>query len=95
MNSQNKNCALSYLTSDLNDYKSYVEDNKKIMKLIDDTIEEYREQYKNKLDVLYKNPVVKALKNFKKFLLLNQDAKVINGYKAKERKTIVNDRLGF
>ena len=92
LNSQNKNCALSYLTSDLNDYKSYVEDNKKIMKLIDDTIEEYREQYKNKLDVLYKNPVVKALKNFKKFLLLNQDAKVINGYKAKEPNDEIKEK---
>ena len=92
LNNQNKNCALSYLTSDLNDYKSYVEDNKKILKLIDDTIEEYREQYKNKLDILYKNPVVKALKNFKKFLLLNQDAKVINGYKVNEPNNEIKEK---
>lgn len=92
LNNQNKNSALSYLTCDLNDYKSYVEDNKKILKLIDDTIEEYREQYKNKLDILNKNPVVKALKNFKKFLLLNQEAKVINGYKINEPSNEIKEK---
>ena len=100
MNNEPKKIGLSYLTGDLNEYKAYNEDNKIILKIIDDTIETYREQYKNKLDILYKNPIVKAIINFKKFLLLNRDIKTINGYKLnepceeiKEKNTLVNDNI--
>ena len=75
---------LSYLTIDLNDYKLCREDHKEILKLIDDTIEKYREQYKNKLSILYNNPIVKAIANFKKFLLLNKDVRIVNGFKISE-----------
>lgn len=79
LNYQDNKAGLSYLTCDLNNYKLFDEDNKFILKLIDNTIQKYREQYKNKLDILYKNPVVKALKKFQKYLLLNKDIKVVNG----------------
>ena len=93
LNNQSNKPALNYLNYDLSDYSSFAEDNKKILKLIDNTIQEYRHQYKNKLDILYKNPVVKALKNFKNFLILNQDIKVINGYKIKEPSEGIKDKL--
>ena len=48
MNNQSNKPALNYLNYDLSDYSSFAEDNKKILKLIDDTIQEYRHQYKNK-----------------------------------------------
>ena len=75
---------LSYLTIDLNDYKLCRKDHKEILKLIDDTIEKYREQYKNKLSILYNNPIVKAIVKFKKFLLLNKDVRIVNGFKLSE-----------
>ena len=76
----------------MNNNKSFIEDNKKILKLIEDTIQKYKRQYKNKLDILYKNPAVKALKSFKNFLLLNKDTKIINGYKLNEQSEEIRDK---
>ena len=92
MNIETKKIGLSYLTGDLNEYKMYNEDNKKILKIIDDTIDTYKEQYKNKLNILYKNPIVKAIINFKKFLLSNKDIKVINGHKLNEPSEEIKDK---
>ena len=92
LNYQNKKPGLSYLNCDLNDYKSMNKDNKNIIKVIDDTIEKYREQYKNKLNILYKNPIVKALVKFKKYLLANKDTKVVNGFKLGEPPEKIKDK---
>ena len=90
---ENDKCALSYITCDLNDNKLSLEDNKKLIRLIDNTILKYREEYKYKLNILYKNPVVKAINKFKNYLLLNQGTNVIDGYKLKETKEEIKDKF--
>ena len=58
---QNENKSLDYLTCDLNKFDSVKEDTDVLMKLIENTIEEYKKIYKYKMNILYKNPVVSAL----------------------------------
>jgi hypothetical protein len=89
---QNNKPGLSFLNCDLNDYKSMNKDHKFIIKLIEDTIDKYREQYKNKLNILYKNPVVKALVQFKKYLLIYKDTKVVNGFKLSEPSEKIKEK---
>ena len=76
---RNENKGLSFLTGDLNEFDSIKHDTKQSLKLIEDTIDNYREEYKLKLNILHKNPNVIALNEFKKKILLNKDSKVING----------------
>ena len=90
---ENDKCALSYITCDLNDNKLSLEDNKKLIKLIDNTILKYKKEYKFKLNILYKNPVVKALKKFKNYLLLNQGTNIIDGYKLNENSEEIKDKF--
>ena len=90
---ENDKCGLSYITCDFNDNKLSLEDNKKLIKLIDNTILKYREEYKYKLNILYKNPVVKALKKFKNYLSLNQGTNVIDGYELKETNKEIKDKF--
>ena len=54
-------------------------DTEKLLKLIEDTFDEYKEKYKYKLDKLYSDPVIKALTKFKKYIINNKDTKTING----------------
>ena len=83
---------IPYLTCDLTDYISSKEDFVKLEKIIDDTIENYKNQYKNKLNILNKNPIVKALKQFKKYLSLNKDTKIVNGYKLSQPPDIIKEK---
>lgn len=75
----NDNKALEYLTCDLNQFDSVKGDTEILLKLIDNTFEEYRKIYKYKLNILHKNPVVKALTQFKNVISLNKEMKIING----------------
>ena len=90
---------MPYLTCDLTDYSSCREDFEKLGKIIDDTIENYKNQYKNKLNILNKNPIVKALKQFKNYLSLNKDTKIVNGYKLSQppdkiiQKKNINEKI--
>ena len=90
---------IPYFTCDLTDCTSTREDYEKLGKIIDDTIENYKIQYKNKLNILNKNPVVKALKQFKKYLSLNKDTKIVNGYKLSQppdeiiEKNLINEKI--
>ena len=90
---ENDKCALSYITCDLSDNKLSLEDNKKLIKLIDNTILKYRKEYKYKLNILYKNPVVKAIKKLKNYLLLNQGTNIIDGYKLNDTKEEIKDKF--
>ena len=76
---KNENKGLSYLTGDLNDYDSLKHDTEQSLKLIKNTLNNFREEYKLKLNIMHKDPNVKALYQFKKNLLLNQNSKMING----------------
>ena len=76
---ENENKGLSYLTCDLNQCDVAKEDSVKIIKIIDDTFEEYKKQYKYQLNTLKTNPVLVALTQFKEVLKRNENMKIING----------------
>ena len=75
----NENIGLSYLTGDLNEYDTIKYDTEHTLKLIDKTLSNFREEYRLKLNMMNKNPNVRALNEFKKKLLLNKNSKIING----------------
>ena len=76
---KNENNGVSYLTSDLNDFDLIKHDTEQSLKLIETTLNDFREEYKLKLNIMHKDPNVKALNQFKKNLLLNKDSTIING----------------
>ena len=76
---KNENNGLSYITGDLNDYDLIKHDTEQSLKLIKNTLNDFREEYKLKLNIMHKNPNVKALNEFKRNLLLNQNSRMING----------------
>lgn len=78
---KNFNKGLSYLTSDLNEFDCMKVDNKKILELIKKTLDTIREKYVLKMKLFYKDPYVKALTQFSKYLLSNKDATIINNRK--------------
>ncbi len=75
----NENKGISYLTSDLNEYDLIKQDTEQSLKLIRNTLDNFRKEYMLKLNLMNKDPNVKALYQFKKNLLLNKDSKIING----------------
>ena len=76
---KNENNGVSYLTSDVNDYDLINYDAEKSLKLIKNTLDDFREQYKLKLNIMHKDPNVKALNQFEKNLILNRNSRTING----------------
>ena len=75
----NENKGLSYLTGDLNEYDTIKYDTEHTLRLIDKTLSNFREEYRLKLNMMHKNPNVRALNEYKKKLLLNKTSKIING----------------
>ena len=75
----NENKGISYLTSDLNEYDLIKHDTELSLKLIKNTLDNFREEYKLKLNIMHKDPNVKALNQFKKNLIQNKDSTIING----------------
>ena len=76
---ENENIGLSYLTGDLNEYDTIKYDTEHTLRLIDKTLSNFREEYRLKLNMMHKNPNVRALNEYKKKLLLNKNSKIING----------------
>ena len=77
------NKGISYLTSPMKFDNSKI-DRDKIIAKIDEFIEEYKLKNKYKLDLLKKDPLVIALRRFRKYLVLNENIKVIHGRKLPE-----------
>lgn len=75
----NENIGLSYLTGDLNEYDTIKYDTEHTLKLIDKTLNNFKEEYRLKLNMMHKNPNVRALNEYKQKLLLNKTSKIING----------------
>jgi hypothetical protein len=72
------NIGLHYLTGQL--MKDETKNNRLgLLKLIDNYFEEYKQINKYKLNLMPKDPVIKALKRFKKLLLENIDINVVHG----------------
>ena len=89
INKNNDNNGLNFLTDDLNEYDSIKNDSEKLLILLEKTFDEFKKNYKYKLNKLYNNPKFKALKIFEKFLKENPNKKIINGRELKSpNKTI-------
>ena len=76
---KNENKGVSYITGYVNDFDLIRRDAEKSLELIRNTLNNFREEYKLKLNIMNKDPNVKALYEFKKKLLLNKNSKCING----------------
>ena len=76
---ENENKGMSYITANINEYDLIKHDAEQSLKLINNNLDNYREEYKLKLNIMHKDPNVKALNEFKKKLLLNKNSKTING----------------
>lgn len=102
---KNENNGVSYLTSDVNDYDLINHDTEQSLKLIKNSLNDFRDQYRLKLNIMHKDPNVRALNQYKKSLLLNKDSRTINGRildeppeKIKKNYKIINSiikRTGF
>ena len=75
---------LSYLTKDLNEYSISNKDKEKLLDLVDKNIDELKEDYKIKLNAIYKNPNYIALNQFKKKILLTKKQEQENNNKLNE-----------
>jgi hypothetical protein len=90
--SSSTNQGISYLTSPLKfDYSKI--DRDKIIVKIDDFIEEYKIKNKYKLDLLKKDPLVVALRRFRKFLVLNENTSVIHGRKLPQPTQYITNKF--
>lgn len=76
---KNDNKGLSFLTEDLNKIDSIKHDTEWSQKLLENSMNIFREICNLKLNIVYKNPNVWALIQFKKNLLLSKNSKAING----------------
>jgi len=85
------NQGISYFTSPLKFDNSKI-DRDKIIAKIDEFIEEYKLKIKYKLDILKKDPLIIALRRFRKYLELNEDIKVIHGRKLPEPSSYINNK---
>ena len=86
------NIGLSYLTSPLKiDYSKI--DRDKIIGKIDEFIEEYKLKNKYKLDILKKDPLIIALRRFRKYLVLNEEIKLIHGRKLPAPSTYIMNKF--
>ena len=90
-----ENKGLSFFTCDLNQFDSAKEDSKKLINIIDKTIEDYKEENKFKLNVSNKNPFVSSLLKFKKVLEMNGSMKIINGKLMKEPNNDIKNQYKF
>ncbi len=77
MFNKSENKGLSYLSHSVVKYSKSDRDN--LIQLIDRHFEEYKQINKYKLNVMHKDPEVKALKRLKLFLQANEDTNIING----------------
>ncbi len=90
-----ENKGLSYFTCDLNQFDSAKEDSKKLINIINKTIEDYKEENKFKLNVSNKNPFISSLLKFKKVLEMNGSMKIINGKLMKEPNDDIKNQYKF
>jgi hypothetical protein len=74
------NQGLDYLTSQLT-VDASKPDRFRLIKIIDDYFEDYKEKNKYKLNLMDKDPIIRALRHFKKFLKDNETSDVINNRK--------------
>ena len=81
---RNENKGLSFLTNNLNECDALKFNSEKLLKVIEETFNDYNEKYKYKLNKLKENQAIKAISKFKNYILENKDTTFINGRKLKE-----------
>lgn len=81
---RNENKGLSFLTNNLHECDSLKFNSEKLLKVIEETFNDYNEKYKYKLNKLKENQTIKAISKFKNCILENKDLTLINGRKLKE-----------
>lgn len=81
---KNENKGLSYLTYNLNEYDTIKHDTNQTLTLIDKTMDNFRKEYRLKLNLMNTDPQIHAIKNFQHKLLKNRNAKTINGRRLME-----------
>ena len=91
----NLNLGLSYITTDLNEFDCRKVDNEKILKLINQTLDFIKEKYLFKQNDFKKIPKVKALTQFKNYLLLNKDATIINNRKLNKPNSQIRKKYNY
>lgn len=90
--SSRTNQGISHLTSPLKFDYSKIDRDKIILK-IDAFIEEYKIKNKYKLDLLKKDPLVIALRRFRKYLVLNENTSVIHGRKLPQPSQYIKNKF--
>ena len=78
---KNNNFRISYLNKDLSDNQGQIKDEKKLITIIDKSLEELKEENKVKLNSVEKNPKYIALNRFKKSILENNEKSVYSNLK--------------
>ena len=91
----NSNLGLSYFTSDLNEFDCMKVDNEKILKLINKTLDSMKDKNYIKMKDFNKIPKVKALTQFKNFLLVNKDATIINNRNLNQPNSQIKKRYNY
>ena len=80
----NLNVEMSYLTGDLNEFDSLKVESEKLLKLIKNTLDSIKKEYALKMNMFNKLPMVKALRQFKKYIIENKESILINNHKLKK-----------
>ena len=78
------NMEVTYLTGDLNEFDLLKVEGEKLLKLIKNTLNSIKEEYALKMNMYNKLPMVKALRQFKKYILENKESIIINNRKLKK-----------
>ena len=80
----NLNVEMSYLTGDLNEFDSLKIEGEKLLDLIKNTLNSIKKEYALKMNMFNKLPMVKALRQFKKYIIENKEAILINNRRLKK-----------
>ena len=80
----NLNVEMSYLTGDLNEFDSLKVEGEKLLDLIKNTLNSIKKEYALKMNMFNKLPMVKALRQFKKYIIENKEAILINNRRLKK-----------
>ena len=88
----NLNKGLSYMTTDLNEFDCIKVDSEKILELINKTLNSMKQKCNYKMDVYSKNPLVKALIQFKHYLLSNKDSATINNRRLRQPNSLIKKK---
>lgn len=88
----NLNVEMSYLTGDLNEFDNLKVESEKLLKLIKNTLDSIKKEYALKMNMFNKLPMVKALHQFKKYIIENKESILINNRKLKKPNSTIKKK---